>query len=79
MRVDRFLFRPGAKSRTLAQALIDTGRVRIDGKRATKPSEPVALGSILAFPLRGQVRIVRSPRTARHAAARPPRRRLLSR
>ncbi|MEP7315719.1 MAG: S4 domain-containing protein [Sphingomicrobium sp.] len=40
MRVDRFLFFARfTKSRTLAQALIEQGRVRIDGKRAIRPSE----------------------------------------
>jgi ribosomal 50S subunit-recycling heat shock protein len=35
VRIDRFLFFIRlVKSRTLAQAVIDTGHVRIDGKRA---------------------------------------------
>lgn len=60
MRIDRFLFFIRLlKSRTLAQALIDTGHVRIDGKRVEKPSEEVRVGSVVAFPLRDQVRIVR--------------------
>ena len=59
MRIDRFLFFIRlAKSRTLAQALIETGHVRVDGKRITKPSEEVRAGSIVALPLHGQVRIV---------------------
>ena len=41
------------KSRTLAQALIETGHVRIDGKRVEKPSEEVRVGSVIALPLRG--------------------------
>ena len=47
-----------AKSRTLAQGLVETGHVRIDGRRVTKPSEPVRVGSIVALPLRGEVRII---------------------
>ena len=47
------------KSRTLAQALIDAGHVRIDGKRVDKPSEEVRVGSIVALPLRGNVRVLR--------------------
>ena len=47
------------KSRTLAQALIEQGTTRIDGKRIDKASEPVKLGSVIALPLRGQVRIIR--------------------
>ena len=56
------------KSRTLAQALIETGHVRIDGKRVEKPSEEVRVGSVdraaAARP---------GPRAAGACAARPPR------
>ena len=59
MRVDRYLHCIRlVKSRTLAQGLIDTGHVRIDGHRVTKPSEPVRVGSVVALPLRGAVRII---------------------
>jgi ribosome-associated heat shock protein Hsp15 len=47
VRIDRFLHCIRlVKSRTLAQALIDTGHVRVDG-------------SIVALPLRGEVRILK--------------------
>ena len=60
MRIDRFLFFIRlVKSRTLAQAIVGTGHVRIDGKRALKPSEEVRKGSIIALPLSGQVRVLR--------------------
>jgi ribosome-associated heat shock protein Hsp15 len=60
VRIDRFLFFIRlVKSRTLAQAVIDTGYVRIDGKRVEKSSEAVRLGSIIALPLRGEVRVLR--------------------
>lgn len=60
MRVDRFLHCIRlTKSRTLAQSLVEEGHIRIDGKRALKPSEPVRVGSIIALPLRGQVRVLR--------------------
>ena len=60
MRIDRFLFFVRLlKSRTLAQALIETGHVRIDGKRVEKPSETVRVGSVIAFPLRGRVHILK--------------------
>jgi ribosome-associated heat shock protein Hsp15 len=59
VRIDRFLFFIRlVKSRTLAQTLLESGHVRIDGKRVEKPSEPVRVGSIVALPLRGQVRIL---------------------
>ena len=60
MRIDRFLFFIRLlKSRTLAQALIETGHVRIDGKRVEKPSGEVRAGSVIALPLHGQVRVLR--------------------
>jgi len=60
VRIDRFLFFIRlVKSRTLAQAVIETGHVRIDGKRVEKPSEEVRVGSVVALPLRDQVRILR--------------------
>lgn len=60
MRVDRFLFFIRlVKSRTLAQAVVQTGNVRIDGKRVEKSSEEVQAGSIIALALHGQVRVLR--------------------
>lgn len=60
MRIDRFLFFIRlAKSRTLAQSVIEEGYVRIDGRRVEKPSDQVDVGSIIALPLHGQVRILR--------------------
>jgi len=47
------------KSRTLAQGLIEAGHVRIDGKRVAKAAEEVRVGSIVALPLRGRVRVLR--------------------
>jgi ribosome-associated heat shock protein Hsp15 len=60
MRLDRYLFFIRlVKSRTLAQGLIETGNVRIDGKRALKTSEEVRAGSVIALPLYGRVRVLR--------------------
>ncbi len=60
MRIDRFLHCIRlVKSRTLAQALIDGGHARIDGKRVEKSSEEVRVGSVLALPLRGGVMVLR--------------------
>ncbi|WP_294171796.1 RNA-binding S4 domain-containing protein [uncultured Sphingomonas sp.] len=60
MRIDKFLFFARLiKSRTQAQALLDEGRTRIDGRRVEKPSDTVKPGSVVALPLRGQVRIIR--------------------
>jgi ribosome-associated heat shock protein Hsp15 len=60
LRIDRFLHCIRlVKSRTLAQALIDAGHVRVDGKRVVKPSEDVRAGQIVAVPVRGTVRVLR--------------------
>jgi ribosome-associated heat shock protein Hsp15 len=60
MRIDKYLHCIRiVKSRTLAQGVIDTGHVRIDGKRVEKPSEPVKTGSTIALPLNDRVRILR--------------------
>ena len=60
MRIDRFLHCIRlVKSRTLAQAIIDGGRVRIDGRRVEKPSDVVRVGSVVALPLREEVRVLR--------------------
>ena len=60
MRIDRFLFFIRlAKSRTLAQAIVAEGRVRIDGRRALKTSEEVREGSTVTLPLRGSIQVIR--------------------
>jgi ribosome-associated heat shock protein Hsp15 len=76
LRIDLYLHRIRlVKSRTLAQALIATGYVRVDGKRIEKPSEQVHEGSVIALPIRDRVRVFRivdlpprrgPPREARH-------------
>ena len=59
MRIDRFLHCIRlVKSRTLAQALVEEGHIRIDGKRISKPSEDVRVGSVIALPLHGKTRIL---------------------
>ena len=60
MRIDRYLHCIRlVKSRTVAQTVIETGFVRIDGKRVEKVSEEVRIGSTIALPLRGKVRVLR--------------------
>ena len=60
MRIDRYLHCIRlVKSRTLAQALIDTGHIRIDGRRVEKPSDSVRVGSVIALPLHGRTRILK--------------------
>jgi ribosome-associated heat shock protein Hsp15 len=60
VRIDRFLFFIRlVKSRTLAQSVVEAGHVRIDGRRVEKSSEEVRVGSIVALPLHGEVRVLR--------------------
>ena len=60
MRIDRYLHCIRlVKSRTLAQAIIEQGRTRIDGKRVLKASEPVKVGSVIALPLHDRVRVLK--------------------
>jgi ribosome-associated heat shock protein Hsp15 len=60
MRVDRYLHCIRlVKSRTLAQAVIASGHARINGKRIEKPSQDVRVGSTIALPLRGRVRVLK--------------------
>jgi ribosome-associated heat shock protein Hsp15 len=60
LRIDRFLHCVRlVKSRTLAQAVIESGYVRVDGKRVEKVSEAVRVGSVIALPLRERVRVLR--------------------
>jgi ribosome-associated heat shock protein Hsp15 len=60
MRVDRFLwFARLAKTRSAAQAIAEKGTLRLDGRRVERSSAPVRIGSVLAFPLYGKIRVVR--------------------
>ncbi len=60
MRIDRYLHCIRlVKSRTFAQGVVEAGYVRIDGKRAQKSSEEVRVGSVVALPLHGQIRILK--------------------
>ena len=60
MRIDRYLHCIRlVKSRTVAQALVEAGHVRIDGKRVLKCAELVRPGQVIALPLRGAIRILR--------------------
>ena len=60
MRIDRYLHCIRlVKSRTLAQAIVEEGHARIDGRRVEKSSEDVRVGSIIALPSQGRVRILK--------------------
>jgi len=60
MRLDRFLwFARLAKTRSAAQALAEAGMLRLDGRRIDRAHANVRIGSVLAFPLHGRVRVLR--------------------
>ena len=60
MRLDLYLHRIRlVKSRTLAQSLIETGYVRVDGRRIEKTSEQVHEGSVIALPLNNRIRVLK--------------------
>lgn len=60
MRLDRFLwFVRLVKTRSLAQALAETGHVRIDGRPIAKAHVAVRPGNVLTFALNGTVRMLR--------------------
>ncbi len=60
LRLDKFLwFARIAKTRTAAQAIVEKGRVRIDGRVVERTSTPVKIGSVLTFALHDRVRVLR--------------------
>ena len=60
MRIDRFLhYIRLVKSRTAAQALVEQGHIRVDGKRMLKCAGEVRAGQVIALPLRGAIRVLR--------------------
>ncbi len=71
MRIDRYLHCIRLlKSRRQAQALVEQGHVRLDGKRVLKTAEPVREGQVIALPLNHAIRILRI--TALPARRGPP-------
>ena len=59
VRIDRLLwFLRFAKTRSRAQAIAETGHVRINGRRVDKVHQKVLPGDILTLPLPGGVRII---------------------
>lgn len=71
-RLDRWLwFARVVKSRTLAQRLVASGAVRVDGRRVTAPDRRIAAGAVLTIGLPGRIRVlrVRDPGIRRGPAA----------
>jgi ribosome-associated heat shock protein Hsp15 len=60
LRIDKFLwFARIVKTRALAQALAEKGRLRLDGRLIDKAHAPVRVGDVLSFAQRGTVRVLR--------------------
>lgn len=58
-RLDRWLwYARFVKTRTLATKLCASGRIRVNGKRTAKPSQPVRAGDVLTFPLARHIRVI---------------------
>lgn len=60
LRLDKFLwFARIVKSRPLAQALAEDGRLRLNGRVVDKAHAPVRTGDVLSFARQGEVRVLR--------------------
>ena len=60
IRLDRFLwFARIVKTRALAQALAEGGRLRLSGRVVDRAHAPVRVGDVLSFAQRGEVRILK--------------------
>jgi ribosome-associated heat shock protein Hsp15 len=63
LRLDKFLwFARIVKTRPLAQALAEGGRLRMDGRVVDRAHAPVRVGSVLSFAVHGRVRVLRVER-----------------
>jgi ribosome-associated heat shock protein Hsp15 len=60
LRLDKFLwFARIVKTRALAQALAEQGRIRLGGRVVDRAHAPVRVGDVLSFAQRGVVRVLR--------------------
>ena len=60
LRLDKFLwFARIVKTRALAQAFAEEGRLRISGRVIDRAHCPVRVGDVLSFAIHGKVRILR--------------------
>lgn len=59
MRIDRLLwFLRFAKTRALAQAMAETGHIRVNGRRVDRAHQKISRGDVLTVPLPSGIRIV---------------------
>jgi len=60
LRLDKFLwFARIVKTRALAQAFAEEGRLRISGRVIDRAHCPVRVGDVLSFAIHGKVRVLR--------------------
>lgn len=60
IRLDKLLwFLRFARSRSLAQAMVAAGHIRLDGRRITRPSSAVHVGQTLVLPVGERIEVVR--------------------
>jgi ribosome-associated heat shock protein Hsp15 len=60
IRIDKYLwFARIAKTRALAQAMAEGGRLRVSGRVVDRAHAAVRIGDVLSFAIRGQVRVLR--------------------
>ena len=60
LRLDKFLwFARIVKTRSLAQALAEEGRLRLGGRVVDRAHAPVRVGDVLSFAVHGHVRVLR--------------------
>jgi ribosome-associated heat shock protein Hsp15 len=63
LRLDKFLwFARIVKTRSLAQALVEQGRMRVNGRVVAQAHAPIRVGDVLSFALGGNVRLIRVER-----------------
>jgi len=60
IRLDKLLwFLRFARSRSMAQAMVETGHIRLDGRRITRSSCAVHAGSTLVLPVGERIEVLR--------------------
>lgn len=60
IRLDKLLwFLRLARSRSIAQAMVEAGHIRLDGRRVTRSSAAVHVGSTLVMPVGERIEVIR--------------------
>ncbi|KTE25904.1 MULTISPECIES: RNA-binding S4 domain-containing protein [unclassified Sphingopyxis] len=60
IRLDKLLwYLRFARSRSIAQAMVTAGHIRLDGRRITRPSAAVHAGATLVLPVGERIEVIR--------------------